>query len=139
MDVQAGYVTIPDRELAWSFARSGGPGGQNVNKVASKAVLRWDLARSTALPAEVADRFRRIHSRRLTSAGEVLITSERFRDQDRNRQDCLAKLQAMLLAALHQAKPRRPTRPTRGSRQARLRAKRRHAAKKAQRLPPANE
>src|SRR2546422_2368301 len=87
---------IPDRELQWSFVRSSGPGGQNVNKVASKAVLRWDLAGSPSVPAEVKARLRTLQRRRITGDGELLLTSQRFRDQERNRLDCLDKLREMI-------------------------------------------
>src|SRR5438309_5135823 len=87
---------IPDREFAWTFVRSGGPGGQNVNKVASKAVLRWDLAGSPSVPAEVKARLRTLQRRRVTTEGELVLNSQRYRDQERNKEDCLEKLRAML-------------------------------------------
>src|SRR5437667_1855775 len=92
-------LQIPDDEFTWSFVRSGGPGGQNVNKVASKAVLRWDLAASPSLPDDVKSRLRSQQRRRITSEGELVLSSQRFRDQERNRQDCLDKLREMVLAA----------------------------------------
>src|SRR5882762_8063280 len=107
---------IPDWELQWSFVRSSGPGGQNVNKVASKAVLRWDMAGSPSVPAEVKARLRTLQRRRITGDGELILTSQRFRDQERNRLDCLDKLREMILQAAVRPKPRRVTRPTRGSR-----------------------
>ena len=75
---------IPDDELTWSFARSGGPGGQNVNKVASKAVLRWNVERNTTIPADVRARLRARHHRRITVEGDLVLSSERYRDQARN-------------------------------------------------------
>src|SRR5438045_4441326 len=93
-------VLIPDEELEWSFVRSGGPGGQNVNKVASKAVLRWNVAASPSLAPDVKSRFMAQQRNRLTTEGDLVLTSQRFRDQDRNRQDCLEKLIAMLQQAL---------------------------------------
>jgi ribosome-associated protein len=132
-------LQIPDAELHWSFVRAGGPGGQNVNKVASKAVLRWNVVRSPSLPAGVRERFLAQQGGRLTSAGDLLLTSQRFRDQERNRQDCLDKLRELVRRALVPPRPRRPTRPTRGSREARLRAKRRRSGVKASRRAPADE
>jgi ribosome-associated protein len=130
---------IPDDELEWSFVRAGGPGGQNVNKVASKAVLRWNLAGNTTLPAEVKARLRVQQHRRITLTGELVLNSQRYRDQDRNRQDCLEKLRAMVQQAATPPRPRKPTRPTRGSREARLQLKRRRAGTKAARRRPVEE
>src|SRR5206468_9126540 len=92
-------IGIPEEEFAWSFVRSGGPGGQNVNKVASKAVLRWDVAGTPSLPADVKERLQAQQRRRLTTEGELVLTSQRYRDQERNRQDCLEKLRALVLQA----------------------------------------
>lgn len=133
------HIRIPDDELHWSFVRSGGPGGQNVNKVASKAVLRWNLAVSPAVPDEVKNRFRAQQRRRITTAGEVVISSQRFRDQERNRQDCLDKLRDLLLQAAARPRPRKPTRPSRGSQVRRVEAKRRRSATKARRQRPGEE
>jgi ribosome-associated protein len=129
-------IQVPDEEFAWSFARSGGPGGQNVNKVASKAVLRWDLANSPSVPGPVKERFRALFRRRLTTEGEVVITGQRFRDQERNREDCLEKLAELLREAATVPEVRRPTKPTKGSRRRRVEAKRRKSATKAARRPP---
>src|SRR5437016_13631047 len=94
----AGDVDI-DRvrpELRWQFARAGGPGGQNVNKVASKAVLRWDFASSTAISDWIKNRIRQLRPHWIKDDRELLITSTRFRDQLKNREDCLAKLDDLL-------------------------------------------
>jgi ribosome-associated protein len=132
-------LRIPDDEFQWSFVRAGGPGGQNVNKVASKAVLRWDVAASPSLPEEVKQRLRAQQGRRLTTAGELVLMSQRFRDQDKNRQDCLEKLRELVLRAAVRPRVRRPTKPTRGSREARLQEKRRRAGTKRARRRPAEE
>ncbi len=124
-------IHIPDEELSWSFVRSGGPGGQNVNKVASKAVLRWDLVASSSLPADVKARLQTQQRRRITSEGELLLTSQRYRDQERNREDCLEKLRQIVLQALTPPKVRKKTKPTRGAKERRLATKRRRAATKA--------
>jgi ribosome-associated protein len=126
-------VALPLAELRFSFARSGGPGGQNVAKVESKAVLRWDVAKSRALPPALLARFRARFARRITEAGELLLTSQRHRERERNVADCLAKLAALLAEVAEPPKPRRPTRPTRAARERRLAAKRRAARRKAER------
>jgi ribosome-associated protein len=130
---------IPDAELSWRFVRSGGPGGQNVNKVASKAVLYWALAANRSVPDAVKARLRTQQRRRISAAGILVLSSQRFRDQDRNRQDCLAKLREMLVQAARVPKARRATRPTRGSQEARLRAKLKRSLAKAGRRPPTEE
>ena len=132
-------ICIPSGELHWSFVRSGGPGGQNVNKVASKAVLRWDLAASLAVPEDVKVRFRTLQRRRITTEGELVLSSQRYRDQERNRQDCLDKLRELLLQAAARPRPRKPTRPSRGSKTRRVEMKRRRSATKARRQRPAEE
>ncbi len=95
-------IQIPLDEFQFQYARSGGPGGQNVNKVNSKAILRWQLVGSPTLPEDVRDRFVATFGSRLTAAGELLIASEESRDQLRNKELCLEKLSEMLLAV---AKP----------------------------------
>jgi ribosome-associated protein len=132
-------IQIPETEFSWSFVRSGGPGGQNVNKVASKAVLRWNLAGSPSLPEEVKQRFRAQQASRVTVEGEVVLSSQRFRDQERNRQDCLDKLRELVLRALFVPKKRKKTRPSKGSRERRLGDKRHRSAAKSSRRAPAPE
>jgi ribosome-associated protein len=126
-------LTIPDDEFGWTYVRAGGPGGQNVNKVSSKAVLRWNLAASPSVPADVKARFQKREGGRITNTGDILITSQRFRDQERNRQDCLEKLVLLLRAAAVAPRRRKSTRPTRGSVEARLREKKQRSGAKASR------
>ena len=135
MDVADG-LHIPDDELTFTYARSGGPGGQNVNKVASKATLRWSVAANTTIPLAVRDRLRQQQANRITVEGELVIQGQRYRDQAKNIEDCRAKLREMLLEALTAPKVRRPTRPSRGSKLRRLDAKRRQAQRKEGRRSP---
>ncbi|MSR52352.1 MAG: aminoacyl-tRNA hydrolase [Gemmataceae bacterium] len=126
-------LRIPLDEFEWSFARSGGPGGQNVNKVASKAVLRWNFDGSPSVPDDVKARFRERFPSRLTTAGEVVLASELTRDQGRNREDCLEKLAEMLRSAAVRPKIRRPTKPSKGSKRRRLASKKLESARKTNR------
>src|SRR4051794_24112679 len=100
MDITSA-LAIPDEELNFTFARSGGPGGQNVNKVSSKAILHWSLSANTSLPPDVKERLRSQRQSRLTTEGFLVIQSQRFRDQAKNIEDCREKLREMVLAALH--------------------------------------
>ncbi len=130
------HIHIPDTELSWSFARSGGPGGQNVNKVASKAVLRWNVVHSPSLPEEVKARFLAAQKWRITTEGDLVLSSQRYRDQERNRQDCLDKLADLVRRATVKPKPRKPTKPSRGSRENRLQNKKRRSRVKSLRRTP---
>ena len=123
-------LQIPRTELEFTFARSSGPGGQNVNKVNSKATLRWNVLASAALSEEVRQRLLKSYPRRITDQGDLLITSQRYRDQGRNIDDCLEKLQEMVTAAAHRPKRRRPTRPTKASAEERLKRKQVQARRK---------
>ncbi|MEX0586113.1 MAG: alternative ribosome rescue aminoacyl-tRNA hydrolase ArfB [Pirellulales bacterium] len=132
-------IRLPLTELTFTYVRSSGPGGQNVNKVASKAVLRWQPATSGGLPEDVRERFLRRYDSRLTNAGELILTSDRYRDQGRNTADCLDKLRAMLAAVADPPKPRKRTKPSRASVERRLKSKQRAGAKKQGRRSPAVE
>src|SRR3954468_12920239 len=124
MDLQiTPNLTIPDAELHFSFARSSGPGGQNVNKVSSKAILPFDVLGSPSLPPAVRERFKTAYSSRITTTGEIVIHSEEYRDQPKNIQSRVDKLKEMILPVLHPPKKRRPTNPTRGSKLRRLNEK----------------
>jgi ribosome-associated protein len=122
---------IPLDEVVITFARSAGPGGQNVNKVNTKAVLRWQVRTTTNLPEDVRRRFCAAYSRRITRDGELVLQSQRFREAGRNAADCLEKLREMLAAVARPPKPRKPTRPTRGSVRRRLETKRRQSQRKS--------
>jgi ribosome-associated protein len=126
-------IKIPLAEFTFSYARSSGPGGQNVNKVNSKATLRWPLVGSPSLPEDVRQRFLARYPRRVTVEGDLVVTSQRYRDAGRNATDCLEKLLQMLLEVAQPPKHRTPTRPTRGSVRRRLDDKRRRSQKKGSR------
>jgi ribosome-associated protein len=129
-------IRVPCREFSWSTARSSGPGGQNVNKVNSKVVLRWSLIASESVPGDVRDRFVMAYRRRMTTEGELVLSSERFRDQPKNIADCLEKLRELLQSVATAPKPRRAVKPTKGSKRRRLAAKRERTETKDRRRPP---
>ncbi len=129
-------LKIPLKEFRFTFARSSGPGGQNVNKLNTKATLRWAVLKSPALGEALRRRLLAKHRRRVTGEGDFLITSQRFRDAGRNVADCLAKLRAMLAEAAVVPKVRRPTKPSRASAGRRLDAKKRLSQKKQGRRRP---
>jgi ribosome-associated protein len=130
MILLAGDIVIDESELQWEFVRSGGPGGQNVNKVATAVQLRFDVEGSQSLTQEIKERITRIAGRRMTSDGTLLIKAQRFRSQERNRVDALERLQEIIAEALRKPKRRIRTRPTASSRMQRLESKRKRAAKK---------
>ncbi|MEM9488593.1 MAG: alternative ribosome rescue aminoacyl-tRNA hydrolase ArfB [Myxococcota bacterium] len=135
-------LTIPGREIEESFSRSGGPGGQNVNKVASKVELRWRPADSEAV-AELSPGTRewllnRLASR-LTAGGDLLVISQKTREQGKNREDAAAKLIDIVRIAMTRPKARRATRPSRGSRERRLQGKKQRGAIKRSRRRPEHD
>ncbi len=127
-----GVVSIPLAEIKVSYARSSGPGGQNVNKTSSKAQIRWNLVGGRLAP-DVVERFRKLYPSYVTEKDEVVISNQEFRDAPKNRQACFDKLRAAILAASKRPKKRIPTKPTRGSIERRLDAKKRLSAKKKDR------
>jgi ribosome-associated protein len=113
-------IALDEAELQESFIRASGPGGQNVNKVSSAVQLRFDVRQSPSLPEDVKTRLERLAGRRLTQEGVLIITAQRFRAQERNREDALARLVELIRQATERPKPRRPTRPTLASKRRRL-------------------
>ncbi len=129
-------IQIPDSEFTFAFSRSGGPGGQNVNKVASKALLTWDATRSPSIPDDVRERFLTRYRRRITKEGLLQITSQRYRDQGRNTLDCLSKLAELLRSVAVAPTIRKASKPSRGAKQRRLNEKHVRSDKKQSRRRP---
>ncbi len=129
-------IAIPRREIRFSFVRSSGPGGQNVNKVASKAVLRWPVMDSRAIPDELRPRLIAQLGRRMNDRGELVLASQRYRDQARNVEDCLEKMGELVAAAVKVRKKRKKTRLPKSAREARLDQKRSVGEKKRSRHRP---
>ena len=132
-------ISLDENELEFSFVRSSGPGGQNVNKVATAVQLRFDVARSPSLPDDVRARLIARAGNKLTRDGVLLITARRFRTQERNRADAIERLVAMIQSAATPPKRRRKTKPTRASKQVRVEQKRRRSTTKRLRGKPAED
>jgi ribosome-associated protein len=120
-------IALDDSELSESFIRSSGPGGQNVNKLASAVQLRFDVRHSPSLPDGVRLRLERLAGHRLTREGVIVITAQRHRTQERNRADARERLCELIREAATPPVPRRPTRPTRASKERRIESKKRRA------------
>jgi ribosome-associated protein len=132
-------IQIPESEFSFTYVRSSGPGGQNVNKVNSKAVLRWNAVASPSLPDEVRARLLATHAGRVTSEGDLIVTSQRFRDQGRNAADALDKLREIIARATIRPKKRRATKPSRAAVRRRLESKQAHSRTKQRRQKPGDE
>ena len=128
-------LSLDEGEITETFIRASGPGGQNVNKVASAVQLRFDIRHSPSLPAWVRERVERIGGRRVSHDGVLVITAQRFRSQERNREDALDRLILLIRSAATPPRPRRATRPSAGSRERRLADKAQRARLKRQRDP----
>ena len=131
------HIGIDEREIEESFVRASGPGGQNVNKLATAVQLRFDVRSSPSLPAEVRDRLERLAGARLTRDGVLVITAQSHRTQGRNRQDALDRLVDLIRRAAIAPRLRRPTKPTKASRERRVEAKKHRAGLKLRRTRPA--
>jgi ribosome-associated protein len=133
-------IMIDEGELTFSFVRAGGPGGQHVNKVATAVQLRFDVQQTIALPSAVRERLVRLAGRQLTAEGVLVIQAGRFRSQERNREDALARLVGLIRRAAEVTPVRRPTRPTAAAQERRLRHKRvRSETKQRRRQVPGAE
>jgi ribosome-associated protein len=129
-------LSIDESEIQISFVQASGPGGQNVNKVATAVQLRFDVAGSPSLPPGVRERLYKIAGRNITKEGWLVIDARRFRTQERNRQDAVNRLIEWIRAAARKPKPRRQTKPSRKARERRLESKRRRSDVKRLRKPP---
>jgi ribosome-associated protein len=125
-------IAIDEREIEESFVRSSGPGGQNVNKLSTAVQLRFDIRRSPSLPNDVAIRAQKLAGKRLTNDGVIVIVAQRFRTQEKNREDATERLLALLReAAEPPPPPRRPTKPSRAAKAKRMEDKSRRSGVKA--------
>lgn len=139
MLVVTSRIQVPLSEFQFTFARSSGPGGQNVNKVNSKALLRWNVRATPSLPGEVRARFLEKYGSRLTNEGDLIVSSQRYRDQGRNVSDALDKVRAMLAEVATRPKTRRATKPSKGSIARRIESKQARSRKKQMRRSVDNE
>jgi ribosome-associated protein len=127
------HLTLDENEVSFTFIRAGGPGGQNVNKVASAAQLRFDARHSPALSPDIRERVLRLAGRAATANGEIVITARRHRSQDANRQEALSRLIDLLARSCVRPKPRRATKPSASAKRKRLESKQRRSGLKRRR------
>lgn len=132
----ADRIALSEAELEFHFILASGPGGQNINKVNSAAQLRFDVRRSRSLPPDVIARAERLAGAKLTNDGVIVITAKRFRSQERNRADAIARLTALIVRAANPPRPRVPTGPSRAEKELRLRQKARRGEIKSLRARP---
>lgn len=131
--------SIPLREFDFSYSRSPGPGGQNVNKVNTKVTLRWNIGESPSISESVKQRLRKTHARRINKQGELFISSHRFRDQGRNVADTLSKVRELILSVAKPPRVRKKTKPSNASKKRRLENKRQTSERKQSRRGPPTE
>ncbi len=129
-------IKLDESELQFSFIRASGPGGQNVNKVATSVQLRFDIRNSPSLEQDVKERLIRLAGRKMTEDGVLIIIARRFRTQEKNREDAINRLRNLLEKASYTPATRKQTRPTRSSQEKRLQNKRMHSRVKIFRKPP---
>lgn len=129
-------LTIPDEEVSFATSRSGGPGGQNVNKLETRVTLRFDLAASPSLTEEQKARLRDRLATRITRAGFLQVTSQKHRTQADNREAAVARFAELLREGLREEAPRKPTRTPKGAKRRRVEAKRRRGERKRERTAP---
>ena len=132
-------ISIDENEIQYDFVRASGPGGQNVNKVATSVQLRFDVHNSPSLTSEIKERLTKLAGRRITDEGILILEAKRHRTQDQNRQEALDRLTDLIRRAQDKPKPRHATRPTRASRERRLAVKRKRSGIKKNRQTPSHQ